>query len=237
MGKGTGDMGPVLYGRPFIEVDAALLDSDILKDCYQKIVYIYLKALADDAGRCTPSMRILSGLTKINITRLQYTINGLVKMGLVEKEHRTYEDGGNRSNLYIVHDLSEISDTVDHLDGQNALIRIYKDFFWNDQLDNCQQKLIYLCLSRSAYVRGGCCPSIKKLSGSTKLGISKVRSTLGELEQKGLVSKEKIKVANGCRNLYILSHDYVKDLGVVHDKGIGRYLEDYSIFGLDMVGM
>ena len=93
IGKGTGDMGPVLYGRPFIEVDAALLDSDILKDCYQKVMYIYLKALADGAGRCGPSLKRLSRLTNVSISKIGATIRELVQLGLVEKEHRIRADG------------------------------------------------------------------------------------------------------------------------------------------------
>ena len=67
----------------------------------------------------------------------------------------------------------------------------------------------------------------------SKIGISKVKMTIKDLEQKGLISKRTLTVDNGCRNFYTLSYDYVRDLSVVHDGGTGRYLEDYNIFGLE----
>lgn len=239
MKYGAKDMELVLYKhkRPFIKVDPEFLESDILKDCYQKVVYIYLKALADDRGRCSPGIKELSRMMKISVNKVKATINELIQMGLVEKQHRIRADGGSDSNLYTIHDLSEISNYGYRLDGKKVFIVIDKEFFENSQLDSCQQKLVYLCLSRLADVRGECYPSVKELSGLTKIGISKVKSTINELEQKGMVNKKKIKACKRIRNLYILSYNYVSSFGMVHDKGTGRYLEDYGIFGFEPVNI
>ncbi len=93
--------------RPFIMVYQDFLESDVLKNCYQKVIYIYLKLFADAEGRCCPSIKRLAGLTKISVNKVKSTLNELVQMGLVDKEHRTRPDGGTDSNLYTIYDSRE----------------------------------------------------------------------------------------------------------------------------------
>ena len=197
----------VSYKRPFIKVNPDFLESDVLKDCYQKVVYIYLKALADVDGRCSPSLKGLSRLTKISTNKVKTTINELIQLGLVEKEHRITADGGTDSNLYTIYNLSEIWGTGEHPNGKKAFFKVYQDFFENGQLDSCHQKLIYICLGKFADEREECSPSIRELSELTKIGVSKVKLTLKELEQKGMIDKRRIKIDNVNRNLYILLYN------------------------------
>lgn len=218
------DMEFVFYKRPFINLDQDFLESDILKDCYQKVVYIYLKALADAEGRCSPSLKRLSRLTKISIQKVRSTISGLIQMGLVEKENRISADGGIDSNLYTVYDLR------DDPNGKKSFIRVYKDFFENTQLDSCQQKLVYLCLGRFADFKEECYPSVKEISGLTKIGVSKVKSTINELEQKGMIGKKRIKIDKRNRNLYILLYN-IRSLSIVYDKELYSDMDIHKLFG------
>ena len=116
----------VFYKRPFVKVDSGLLESDVLKDCYQKVVYMYLKAFADIEDKCSLSIKSLSRLTKISINKVKSTINELIQLGLIEKEHRITEDGGSDSNLYTVYDLNKIRETA--LMGRGILSKYIKTF-------------------------------------------------------------------------------------------------------------
>lgn len=197
----------VPYKRPFIKVNSDFVENDTLKNCYQKVVYIYLMVLTDAEGKCSPSIKRLSRLTKISINKVKSTINELIQLGLVEKERRINEYGGTDTNLYTVYDLSKIGGTEDHPNEKKDFIKIRKDFFENDQLSSCQQKLIYLCLVKFAKGKDECYPTLKELSRSTKIGDSKVKSTINELEQKGMIDRKKIKIDKWNRNLYVLLYD------------------------------
>ena len=224
----------VFYKRPFIKVDSGFLESGILKDCYQKVVYIYLKALADADGRCSPSLKTLSRLIKISTNKVKTTINELVQLGLVEKEHRITADGGTDSNLYTIYDLSGIGGTGGHPNGEKGFFKVYQDFFESGQLDSCYQKLIYICLGKFADEKEECSPSVRELSQLTKIGTSKVKSTLRELEQKGMIGKKKIKIDNVNRNLYILLYN-IRSLGIIYNKKTDCDMDTHKLFGAELV--
>lgn len=94
--------------RPFIMVYQDFLESDLLDNHYQKLVYVYLKKFADSKNQCFPSVKTLSKLTKISVNKVKQTLAELEQKGVISKENRTRPDGGKSSNLYTLYDLKEL---------------------------------------------------------------------------------------------------------------------------------
>ena len=94
--------------RPFILVYQDFLESDLLDNYYQKLVYIYLKKFADSNNQCFPSIKRLSSLTKIGTTKVKQTLAELEEKGVISKVNRNRSDGGRTSNLYTLYDFAEI---------------------------------------------------------------------------------------------------------------------------------
>ena len=61
--------------RPFIMVYQDFLESDLLDNHYQKLVYVYLKKFADSKNQCFPSVKTLSKLTKISVNKVKLTLS------------------------------------------------------------------------------------------------------------------------------------------------------------------
>lgn len=204
----------IIDQRPFIMVYQDFLESDVLKSCYQKIMYIYLKLFADSEGKCFPSVKRLARLTRISINKVKSTLKELIQMGLVSKEHRVRSDGGTDSNLYTIDDSSETWGAEKRPDGKRPFVKVYRDFLENDQLDSCQQRLIYIYLGKFANAKQECFPSVKKLASLANIGISKVKSTLNELKEKGMIDKKNRWRKNGGKNsnLYTLLYNFKKKL-------------------------
>lgn len=201
----------VLAQRPFIMVFQDFLNSSILTNCYQKILYIYLKLFADKNGKCFPSIKQLARLTKISINKVKSTLCELIQIGLVAKEHRTRPDGGTDSNLYTIDDSIETWGAEARPDGKRPFIKVYKDFLYNEKLETCQQKLIYIYLEKFADARQQCFPSIRKLAEVTSIGITKVKYTIKELIEKGLINKKNRWRKDGGKNsnLYTLLYNII----------------------------
>ena len=199
----------VINQRPFFILYQDFLASGVLQDCYQKMVYICLKFFANSQGECFPSLKQLARLAKISIDKVKRTINELVQMGLVKKEHRTRPDGGTDSNLYTIQDSIETWGGQERPDGKRTFIKVYRDFFENDQLDSCYQKLVYIYLGKFANSDQKCFPSVRTLARLTGIGISKVKSTINELVQKGMIRKENRRRRDGGKNsnLYTLLYN------------------------------
>ena len=94
--------------RPFIMVYQDFLESDLLDNHYQKLVYVYLKKFADSKNQCFPSVKTLSKLTKISVNKIKLTLAELEQKGVISKENRTRPDGGKSSNLYTLYDFKEL---------------------------------------------------------------------------------------------------------------------------------
>lgn len=94
--------------RPFIMVYQDFLESNLLGNYYQKLVYIYLKKFADSNNQCFPSIKKLSSLTKIGTTKVKQTLAELEEKGVISKVNRSRSDGGKTSNLYTLYDFAEI---------------------------------------------------------------------------------------------------------------------------------
>lgn len=97
--------------RPFSLVYHDFLKSiqaNILDDHYQVLIYIYLKMFADSENQCCPSIKTLSKLTKIGITKIKATLAELEEKGIITKENRIRPDNGKDNNLYILYDNIEM---------------------------------------------------------------------------------------------------------------------------------
>lgn len=94
--------------RPFVLIYQDFLESDLLDNYYQKLIYIYLKKFADSNNQCFPSVKKLSSLTKIGITKVKQTLAELEEKGVISKVNRSRSDGGKTSNLYVLYDFAEI---------------------------------------------------------------------------------------------------------------------------------
>ena len=94
--------------RPFIIVYHDFLESELLDNPYQITLYIYLKKFADENNQCFPSLKRLSKLTKMGISKVKTTLNELEEKGVIVKENRTKPNGGATSNLYTLHDYKEL---------------------------------------------------------------------------------------------------------------------------------
>lgn len=221
----------VINQRPFVMIYQDFLESDILESCYQKIIYIYLKLFADANGKCFPSIKRLARLTKISINKVKSTLSELIHMGLVSKEHRIRPDGGTDSNLYTINDTAETWGAKKRSDGKRPYIKVYKDFLYNNRLDSCQQKLIYIYLGKFANINQQCFPSVKKLSQMANICISKVKSTINELKEKGMINKENRWRKDGGKNsnLYTLLYNIKGKLNIGGSKEIDNVINHDSV--------
>ena len=67
-----------------------------------KLVYIFLKDHADKDGACWPGINTIAAGVSLSRSTVKRALDGLVKLGLVEKTHRWRENGSLSSNLYRV---------------------------------------------------------------------------------------------------------------------------------------
>lgn len=67
-----------------------------------KVVYIYLKDHANKEGTCWPGIKTIAAGVSLSRSTVKRALDGLVKLGLVEKTHRWRENGSLSSNLYRV---------------------------------------------------------------------------------------------------------------------------------------
>lgn len=75
--------------------------------------------------------------------------------------------------------------------------------------DEYYQKLVYIYLKKFADSKNQCYPRVKKLSKLTKISVHKIKITLAELEDKGIIAKKNRTRPDGGKssNLYTL-YDY-----------------------------
>ena len=92
---------------------------------------------------------------------------------------------------------------------QRPFFMVYHDMLDSDVLDNHYQKLVCVYLKKHCNAENSCYPSANTLSKETKISVSKIKVTLTELEQKGIVTKENRRRPDGGKssNLYIFN-DY-----------------------------
>lgn len=107
--------------RPFTIIYNDCLKSDLFDNHYQIVIYVFLKMFADKNNQCYPSIKTLSKLSKIGITKVKITINELEEKHLISKEHRTRPDGSQSSNLYTLYDFKELWSTSNSEEAAAAI--------------------------------------------------------------------------------------------------------------------
>lgn len=84
-----------------------ILDYDTfmqLETPYAKALYVALRAHADQNGQCFPSIKTLANESGMGTVKANDTLGKLEKAGILIKEQRYLENGGQTSNLYTICD-------------------------------------------------------------------------------------------------------------------------------------
>lgn len=67
-----------------------------------KTVYMYLKDRSDAKGECWPAINTIARETSMSRSTVKRGISDLIRCGLLTKEQRYRENGGNTSNRYFL---------------------------------------------------------------------------------------------------------------------------------------
>ncbi|WP_326907064.1 helix-turn-helix domain-containing protein [Sedimentibacter sp. MB31-C6] len=67
-----------------------------------KTVYMYLKDRSDTKGECWPAINTIARETSMSRSTVKRGIADLIRCGLLTKEVRYRENGGNTSNRYFL---------------------------------------------------------------------------------------------------------------------------------------
>lgn len=112
---------------------------------------------------------------------------------------------------------------------QRSFVMVYHDFLKSELLDNHYQIIIYIFLKMFANSNNQCFPSAKKLSQLTKIGITKVKATLNELEEKNIITKENRIRSDGGKssNLYTI-HDFKELWTAGSNEEVATVIEKYE---------
>lgn len=91
---------------------------------------------------------------------------------------------------------------------QRPGVWVYCDFLESDAL-NYYQKIVFIYLKKFADQKGQCYPSIRTLSRQSGISVKKIKETLKQLEEKGVISKTNRTRPDGGKssNLYTV-YDY-----------------------------
>jgi len=99
--------------RLFTLVYTDFLESEVLTDPADKLVFICLKRYANAEGSCFPSIRTLCKITGYGRTRVKESLQSLKDKGILEIRERKRMDGSKTSNLYLLNDRPEIWNPTD----------------------------------------------------------------------------------------------------------------------------
>jgi len=112
---------------------------------------------------------------------------------------------------------------------QRPFIMVYQDCLESDLFDNHYQIVVCLYLKKFADSKNQCYPSVKKLSKLTKISIHKIKDTLAELEDKGIIArKNRIRPDGGkSSNLYTL-YDYKELWNAGSSEEIATIVNEYE---------
>ena len=110
--------------EPFVMVESRVLLSEELS-IYEKMVYCVLCSFADnETGICYPSYETIAARAGCSRRKAIACIETLVEKGLLRKEERATKNGGNRTNIYYLHegDENKNSDSNEISDESDALV-------------------------------------------------------------------------------------------------------------------
>ncbi|MGB4661252.1 MAG: helix-turn-helix domain-containing protein [Mobilitalea sp.] len=67
-----------------------------------KTVYMYLKDRSNAERECWPAIKTIAKDTSLSASTVKRAIADLIRCGLLNKEYRYRENGGNSSNRYFL---------------------------------------------------------------------------------------------------------------------------------------
>jgi len=67
-----------------------------------KAVYMYLKDRSNADGECWPAIKTIARDTSLSVSTVKRALDDLMKHGLLRKERRYRENGGNSSNRFYL---------------------------------------------------------------------------------------------------------------------------------------
>lgn len=67
-----------------------------------KTVYMYLKDRSNAEGECWPAIKTIAKDTSMSVSTVKRAVADLTQQGLLSKEKRYRENGGNSSNRYFL---------------------------------------------------------------------------------------------------------------------------------------
>ena len=80
---------------------------DIGLNCYEGWLYVHIKRIAADGGRCTCSNKTLMEKTKMGLTKLKECKKSLQDKGLIKITERKNNDKSNQPSLIQIADMWE----------------------------------------------------------------------------------------------------------------------------------
>ncbi len=112
---------------------------------------------------------------------------------------------------------------------QRPFVKTYHDFLKSGLLDNHYQIVVFIYLKMFADDNNQCYPSVKKLSTLTKISAHKIKITLVELENKGIIAKKNRTRPDGGKssNLYTL-YDYKELWNAGSSEEIAAVVNEYE---------
>ena len=143
---------------------------------YAKLVYLYLCKLADRNGKCFPSQRNMARCCNMSTSTVGLAIRKLEQAGLLVTDRRLRNDGMQTSNWYKI--------KMDNTSWFYSYPLIF------DISISAQSKIIYIYFCRQSDEKGKCFPSVKKIAKACRIGSTKIRKSLIELENAGLIKRQ-----------------------------------------------
>ena len=163
---------------------------------YAKLVYLYLCRLADRNGICFPSQRNMARCCDMSTSTIGLAIRQLEQAGLLARDKRFRNDGMQTSNWYKI--------KTDNTSWFYSFPIIF------DMSISAQSKIIYIYFCRQADKNGTCFPSVKQIAKACNIGQTRIRKSLIELENAGLIKREvqfRSKKDGQTSNLYTVIED------------------------------
>jgi predicted transcriptional regulator len=143
---------------------------------FAKLIFIYLCRLADRNGKCFPSQRNMARCCNMSISTIGLAIRQLEQAGLLMRDRRFRNDGMQTSNWYKI--------KTDNTSWFYSYPLIF------DISISAQSKIIYIYFCRQADVKRTCFPSVKQIAKACNIGQTKIRESLIELENVGLIERK-----------------------------------------------
>lgn len=94
--------------RSFVIVYHDSLESDLLENIYEKMLFIALKKFAGEKKQCFPSISKLANTTGMSKRKVQSTLKSLEEKNVIKIDKRIKDNGGQTSNNYTIYDIPQL---------------------------------------------------------------------------------------------------------------------------------